>query len=119
MPPSARVDGLGRDVDSALPAARWEPGLLRRAETPGGPPPVAHMQPDPAAFSPRARHGGALAGARALLLDDTYVSGARSQSAAAALHLAGARSTLILPLGRVLRPDRVALHAEFLRRHAA
>ena len=57
--------------------------------------------------------------ARALLLDDTYVSGARSQSAAAALELAGARSTLIVPIGRVLRPDSVALHADFLRRHAA
>ena len=77
------------------------------------------MRPDPAAFSPRAREGRAVVGARALLLDDTYVSGARSQSAAAALELAGARSTLIVPIGRVLRPDRVALHAEFLRRHAA
>jgi hypothetical protein len=119
LAPLAHVDGLGRDLAGALPAAQWEPGLLRRAETPGGPPRVAHMQPDPAAFRPRAQHGGALAGARALLVDDTYVSGARSQSAAAALHLAGAGSTLILPLGRVLRPDRVALHAEFLRRHAA
>ena len=47
--------------------------------------------------------------ARVLLLDDTYVSGARSQSAAAALQLAGACATLIVPLGRVLRPDRVRL----------
>ncbi len=30
---------------------------------------------------------------------------------------AGAR-TVIGPLGRVLRPDRIALHADFLRRHA-
>jgi hypothetical protein len=52
-----------------------------------------------------------------LLLDDTYVSGARSQSAAAALQRAGAR-TVIGPLGRVLRPDRIALHAEFLGRRA-
>jgi hypothetical protein len=35
------------------------------------------------------------------------------------LELAGARSTLIVPIGRVLRPDRVASHADFLRRHAA
>ena len=61
----------------------------------------------------------AVAGARVLLLDDTYVSGARAQSAAAALARAGARCTLIAPLGRVLRPGRIALHAEFLRRHAA
>ena len=117
--PLGLVDGLGRDVATALPAARWAPGLLGRADAPDGPPPVAHMRPDPAAFSPRAPNGGGVAGARVLLLDDTYVSGARAQSAAAALHLAGARSALIVPLGRVLRPDRFALHADFLRRHAA
>jgi hypothetical protein len=115
--PLGLLDGLGRDVATALPATRWAPGLLGRAGAPGGPPPVAHMRPDPAAFSPRAPNG-AVAGARVLLLDDLYVSGARAQSAAAALHLAGARSTLIVPLGRVLRPDRVPLHAHFLRRHA-
>jgi hypothetical protein len=49
-----------------------------------------------------------------LLLDDTYVSGARAQSAAAALRLSGARAVLIVPLGRVLRPERSALHAAFV-----
>ncbi len=117
--PLGQVDGLGRDVTAALPTARWAPGLLRRSQAQGGPPPVAHMRPDPAAFSLRTRERHGFAGTRALLLDDSYVSGARSQSAAAALSLAGARSTLIVPLGRVLRPDRVALHADFLRRHLA
>jgi hypothetical protein len=50
------------------------------------------------------------------VLDDTYVSGARSQSAAAALRRAATGRTVITPLGRVLRPDRVALHADFLKR---
>ena len=117
--PLGQVEGLGRDVIAALPTARWAPGLLRRYQAPGGPPPVAHMRPDPAAFSLRTRERHGFAGTRVLLLDDIYVSGARSQSAAAALSLAAARSTLILPLGRVLRPDRVALHADFLRRHLA
>jgi hypothetical protein len=117
--PLGRVDGLGHDVAAALPAARWGPELLQRADAPGGPPPVAHLRPDPAAFSLSAPGRAAVAGARVLLLDDTYVSGARSQSAAAALSSAGARCTLIAPLGRVLRPGRVALHAEFLQRHAA
>ena len=117
--PLGQVDGLGRDVADALPAVRWAPGLLRRTHARGGPPPVAHMRPDPAAFSPRAPEKGEVAGARALLLDDIYVSGARAQSAAAALQRAGARATLIVPLGRVLRPDRVASHADFLRRHVA
>jgi hypothetical protein len=117
--PLGRVDGLGGDVAAVLPAARWVADLLQRAETPGGPPPVAHMRPDPAAFRVPVPGRAAVAGARVLLLDDTYVSGARSQSAAAALARAGARRTLIAPLGRVLRPGRSALHAEFLRRHAA
>jgi hypothetical protein len=118
LAPLGQVDGLGRDVAAALPAARWAPGLLRRTQARGGSPPVAHMRPGAAAFSLRAQDGGEVAGARALLLDDLYVSGARAQSAAAALHRGGARSTLIVPLGRVLRPDRVASHADFLRLHA-
>jgi hypothetical protein len=116
--PLGRVAGLGVEIATALPAARWAPDLVCRADLRGGPPPVAHMRPDPAAFTVRPDHCDALGGARVLLLDDTYVSGARSQSAAAALHTAGA-GAVIGPLGRVLRPGRVARHAEFLDRHAA
>ncbi len=116
--PLGLVADLSCDVTAALPTARWAPDLLRRADAAGWSPPVAHMRPDPAAFRPTARERRTVAGMRALLIDDTYVSGARSQSAAAALQLAGARSALIVPIGRVLRPDRVASHADFLRRHA-
>lgn len=116
--PLGLVAGVGGDVASVLPAARWAPDLLRRAALSEGPPPVAHMRPDPAAFTVPAPDRAGVARARVLLLDDTYVSGSRSQSAAAALQLAGAR-TVIAPLGRVLRPERVALHADFLGRHAA
>jgi hypothetical protein len=115
--PLGLVAGLGETVATVLPTARWSPDLLRRAAHRGGSPPVSHMRPHPAAFMV-APDSAALAGTRVLLLDDTYVSGARSQSAAAALLLAGARP-VIAPIGRVLRPDRVARHAEFLRRHAA
>jgi predicted amidophosphoribosyltransferase len=76
------------------------------------------MRPHPAAFHLRAPDRNRVTGARVLMLDDTYVSGARSQSAAAALQLTGACATVIVPLGRVLRPDRVARHADFLRHHA-
>jgi hypothetical protein len=116
--PLACIDGLDRAVE-ALPPARWVACLLCRADGPGGPPPVSHMRPDPAAFIPSAASRPDVRGARVLLLDDTYVSGARSQSAAAALHRAGARSVAIAPVGRVLRPDRIDAHADFLRRHTA
>jgi hypothetical protein len=116
--PLALVAGLADEVVSLLPAARWAPALLRRAELPDGRPAVAHMRPDPAAFTVAPPDRAGLRGARVLLLDDTYVSGARSQSAAAALQRAGAR-VVIGPLGRVLRPGRVARHADFLRRHVA
>ncbi len=118
MAPLGLVDKLGSDVLAALPLARWEPDLLGGARGAGGPPPVAHMRPDPAAFMPRADDTHALAGARVVLLDDIYVSGARSQSAAAALRRSGALAALIVPVGRILRPERVALHARFLRRQA-
>jgi hypothetical protein len=121
--PLALVDGLGAVVSAALPGARWAPDLLGRAGTRAGvagrPPPVAHMRPHPAAFQLQGADRSDVAGARVLLLDDTYVSGARSQSAAAALHLAGAAATVLTPLGRVLRPDRVARHAAYLARCAA
>jgi hypothetical protein len=116
--PLARVPGLADDVAGGMPSARWAPALLHRADNLEGSPPVAHMRPDPAAFTVSSTDRAALRGARVLLLDDTYVSGARSQSAAAALQRAGAR-TVIGPLGRVLRPDRIALHAEFLSLHIA
>jgi hypothetical protein len=47
---------------------------------------------------------GPVAGARVLLLDDTWVSGASAQSAAAAFKLAGATQVAIVVLGRHLNP---------------
>ena len=116
--PLALVAGVAEVVARSLPAARWAPALLRRADLSDGWAPVGHMRPHPSAFTVPPPDRAALRGARVLLLDDTYVSGARSQSAAAALREAGAR-TVIGTLGRVLRPDRIALHADFLRRHLA
>jgi hypothetical protein len=45
------------------------------------------------------------AGASVLLLDDTWVSGASAQSAAAALKQSGARHVAVVVLGRHLNPD--------------
>ncbi len=47
---------------------------------------------------------GRPAGASVLLLDDTWVSGASAQSAAAALKLAGARHVTVVVLGRHVNP---------------
>lgn len=48
---------------------------------------------------------GRLRGARVLLLDDTWTTGAHAQSAAAALKLAGAARVAVLVLGRHLGPE--------------
>jgi adenine/guanine phosphoribosyltransferase-like PRPP-binding protein len=44
-------------------------------------------------------------GARVLVVDDTFTTGARAQSAASALQLAGARVVAIVPIGRVIDPN--------------
>jgi hypothetical protein len=108
--PIARVPGLAADVESALAGAHWTGLLVRTNE------PVGHMRPSPRAFAVPPTLRCRVARRRLVLLDDTYVSGARSQSAAAALRRAGASSVVIVALGRVLRPDRVQAHAEFLSR---
>ncbi len=50
------------------------------------------------------RAAGPVAGADALLVDDTWVSGGSAQSAAAALKLAGARRVALIVLGRHVDP---------------
>ncbi len=109
--PLEGLDGLARTVSTRLPAARWSPGVLTRTRVP-----VGHMRPDAGAFEVSEGVKEAVDGHCAVLLDDTYVSGARAQSAAAALRGVGARGVAIVTLGRVLRPDRVFAHADFLRR---
>ncbi len=109
-PPLAQVDGLPAAVCSPL-GARWLEGALRRGDGPLG-----HMRPDRRGFAVRPSWRAEIERAHVLLLDDTYVSGARAQSAAASLRLAGARSVRIVAIGRVLRPERLAAHAAFLER---
>ena len=100
--PELVVSGLGGE-------ARWVPAALQRASGD-----IGHMHPNPHAFAvPRASRT-VIATARVLLLDDTYVSGSRGQSAAATLRLSGAHSVLVVPVGRVLRPERFVTHAAFV-----
>jgi hypothetical protein len=58
--------------------------------------------------------GAAVAGADVLLIDDTWVSGASAQSAAAALKAAGARRVALVVIGRHVDPADPR-SAEFLR----
>jgi hypothetical protein len=107
-----RVEGLADlSVSTFGNGATWRPRLLCRAD--GA---IGHMRPDAQAFAVPAGGRSAVKGARVLLLDDIYVSGARAQSAAAALRRAGATSVLIVPLGRAIRPARIGRHALFLAR---
>ncbi len=112
--PLGGVEGLARAVCTRLPGATWSPHVLVRATAP-----VGHMRPHPGAYSVPAPVRPEVAARRVLLLDDTYVSGARAQSAAAALRRGGARTVVIVALGRVLRPDRSPAQARFLRHHLA
>jgi predicted amidophosphoribosyltransferase len=104
------VERLATTVSNQTGGARWSPDLLTRTGVP-----VGHMRPDSDAFALIPAIRSDVAGGRVLLLDDTYVSGARAQSAAGALRRGGARSVMIVVVGRVLRPDRSPVHARFLR----
>lgn len=60
-------------------------------------------------------------GERLLIVDDTYTTGARSQSAASALQLAGAAVIAIVPIGRVinLNPGYPHVHEAWKRQRQA
>ena len=80
-----------------MPSLReeYEP-LLRR----GGTPPQHNAASDDGYEPVRP-----LGGERVLLVDDTFTSGARAQSAASALNNAGATVAAIVPIGRVISPE--------------
>ena len=100
--PLARVAGLGDLVRASVGGVlAGRPARSRSGDASG------HMHPDRDGFVVPPSRRAAVRGRRLLLLDDTYVSGARAQSAAAALRLAGAASCASWSPGRVLRPDRV------------
>jgi hypothetical protein len=63
--------------------------------------PVDHRQADDRGFLVRTE----VRGARILLVDDTFTTGARVQSAASALQLAGGHVLAAVVVGRVIRPE--------------
>jgi hypothetical protein len=56
---------------------------------------------------------GGVAGATVVVLDDIFTSGARAQSAVAALARAGADVVAVVPFGRLVRPDHNSATAAF------
>jgi len=77
---------------------------------PGGRPP-RRLRATAAGFA--VERPDALRGRTVIVLDDMYVSGSRSLSAAAALSRAGARVAAVVPLGRLVRPDHNEATAAF------
>jgi hypothetical protein len=101
VPAPVAAPGLAGAAGAAGPAA----GLACPAPGPPGPAPYPEVEPDdrelqPDLFTAQRR----LDGARVLLIDDTWTTGARAQSAAAAAKLAGAREVAVVVLGRHLNP---------------
>jgi hypothetical protein len=114
----ARVAGGGWDVIDVVPSTRRadpvHPLAAALATLPAlagrvapllgrGPAPVGHLQPAADAF--RTCSTAPPSGARVLLLDDVYTTGAHALSAAAALEAAGARVVAIVPVGRLVHAE--------------
>ncbi|HEY1467195.1 MAG TPA: hypothetical protein VGF11_09065 [Acidimicrobiales bacterium] len=79
-----------------------------------GPERMDHLQPSRSGFVIDPRIDPATLGRhRALVVDDSYTTGARAQSAATALRLAGMHVGTILALGRVVAPRSCPWHAAF------
>jgi hypothetical protein len=115
VPSTTRPEGSPVDavVSEVAPLCVDHRRLLVR-----GPVPMDHLQP--------ARRGFVVdpvvdvsspARLRVLVVDDSYTTGARAQSAATALRLAGAHVGAILVLGRVIAPRSCPWHAAFWAAH--
>jgi hypothetical protein len=80
------------------------PGLgVRRGVLVRGPAPLGHLRASVRGFQVPEGMLEAVAGRRILVVDDIYTTGARAQSAAAALRLAGAASVVVVACGRAVR----------------
>jgi hypothetical protein len=141
---TAFVDGHGEDIRSQA-GGSWEMVVTVPSSTrPGGPPvdavvshvaslsvdhhrllirgPVRmdHLQPSRRGFVVDPEIDvHSLGRRRALVVDDSYTTGARAQSAATALRLAGLEVGAILVLGRVIAPGSCPWHAAFWAAHVA
>lgn len=87
-------------LELALTSVPWLAAQHRTVLVPAGASPLGHNRASDDAFSVCQP----VAGARVVILDDTFTTGARAQSAASALALAGADVVAIVPVGRVIDP---------------
>lgn len=99
VPSSGERTGTHPLVESLRMIKSWDQTLLDTLRK--GPVQVGHTIADDAGFEPTQR----VAGRSLLLIDDTLTSGARLQSAASALALAGAHVVGAVVIGRVMNPD--------------
>lgn len=105
-PGRSPVDAVVSEVGSLAVAHRHV--LVR------GPGRLDHLHPSRSGFVVDPRIDRATLGRRrALVVDDSYTTGARAQSAATALRLVGMRVGAILALGRVIAPRSCPWHAAF------
>jgi len=91
------VSGSGHPLGPVVATMSWMSGLTR-LDIGRGAGTARHLAPSPAAFAV----GADAKGRRVLLLDDTWVTGARARSAAAALGRAGAAVVAIVVAGRAV-----------------
>ena len=99
--PRASWDGEHPLVGLLTAALAAEPRLVLAPQLVKGAQTVGHLRANLSGF----RVVGPVRGRQVLVLDDTYTSGARSQSAAASLAGAGAEVIAIVPIGRLVHPD--------------
>lgn len=99
--PSTAGRGGPHPLEAALGRVEWlAPQLAVSAVAYVGPGGCGHRRTDEEGF----RVDPDLAGARVLVVDDTWASGARAQSAASALVGAGAQVVAVAVLGRYVSP---------------
>ena len=96
VPPRPGEHPLAKAVKRSMRLSQLYRPLLVQGEVQ-----ATHLQASDYAF----RVLGPLHGERVLLIEDTFTSGARTQSAASALRRAGADTVAVVVAGRVIDPD--------------
>lgn len=109
--PSTRRRPGDHPLNDALRLSPWINRQLEDLLAPG-PGHATHNAASDDAFSPVRD----VSGKRILLLDDTFTSGARGQSAASSLQLRGARVIALVPAGRYVDPRFSEEGASLLRK---